>query len=90
MELVNKLKCQPMNMGDSRLWCELGHFAAVLLSPASAGLNFLAVKNLGLTPQALRLRLLRRLNQILGQQGASSWFMCHIVLVPLCETNFNA
>ena len=37
-------------------------FTAIVLSPALAGLNFVLI-TLGLTPQALCLRLLRRLKQ---------------------------
>ena len=48
-------------MGGSRSRSKLGHFGCVALPPASAGLKNVMVLNLGLTPQALCLRLLRRL-----------------------------
>ena len=39
----------------------VGIFAALVLSPAFAGLKFVVLTNLGLAPQALCSRLLRRL-----------------------------
>ncbi len=35
------------------------HFRRIVLLPAFAGLKFVVLRYLGLTPQALRLRLLR-------------------------------
>jgi hypothetical protein len=69
-------------MGGSPCAANLLAFAAFVLSPAFAGLKFVVLRYLGLTPQALCLRLLRRLNLAPAPQ-AKTEFSCKARLAQL-------
>src|SRR5262249_39792403 len=57
----SKLNLQAHEMGDSTLPGNRQHLVSINLSPAFAGLKICCALSLGLTPQALCFRLLRRL-----------------------------